>query len=93
MIFPWIAYDVVKYLFIDISATNIDGKVFILMETFEELGNWVNWVPIKFLKSWCGKGHRDNPGGNIGQIEIIAIFSKPIFGSTHYLSEEVHQQS
>ena len=68
MILPLITLNIPQFLLIDISATQIDSDVFIVMVFQKEFTDGIDWVAIEFLETWCGEGHGDDAIGYVGEV-------------------------
>ena len=46
VIFPVVAYDILKFLLFNVSAADVDSNIFILMGVLEEFLDGVYWITI-----------------------------------------------
>jgi hypothetical protein len=86
VVFPIVAFDIFEFLLIDLSATEVDGNVLIVMILVEKVSDRVDGVAIKFLNSRSGERHGNDSISDVCEIEVEAVFLVPVFGSTDNLS-------
>jgi hypothetical protein len=86
VVFPIVAFDVFEFLLIDLSATEVDRDVLIVMILVEKVTDRVDRVAVKFLNSRSGERHGNDSIGDVCEIEVEAVFFVPVFGSTDNLS-------
>lgn len=68
MIFPRKTHDILQHFLINLTTTDINSKVFVLMIGFQQLGYGVDWIPVKFLYPWCRESHGNDPWSYVSQI-------------------------
>ena len=68
MVLPLVRDDILEYFLVDGAAADVDGEVFALVLDFEELGDGIDVVTIKFLDARGGEGHGDDPRRNVGEV-------------------------
>ena len=51
VILPIVADNILKHFFLNISATDVDGEIFIFVMFVKKLGDGVDRVPVEFLDS------------------------------------------
>lgn len=90
VIFPLVTLNILEYGLVDASSADVNGDVFVGVSDFEEFSNGVDAVAIKFFDAGCREGHGDDSFGDVGEIEVVAVFFESVFGSSYYLTQEVH---
>lgn len=93
MIFPLVWDNILEYLLIDWTATDVDREVFSLMLNFEKLSDGINIVPIKLLDARSRESHSNDPRRDVGEVQIIPLLTIPVFRTANYLSQKVHRLS
>ncbi len=86
MVFPFVAFDIFEFLLIDLSTTEVDRDVLIVMVLVEKVTDRVDGVTVKFLNSRGRKSHGDNSISDVSEIKVEAVFLVPVFRPTDNLS-------
>lgn len=81
-------YLVVKLFVVVLSVTGVDDQVVgvTVFET-EEAGDVVDWVAVGLFEAWGGKGHGDDVGGDVGEIEVELVVDCAMFGTGYDLTD------
>lgn len=83
VILPVIAPYVLQLLLLNVAATNVYSNVFVLVCVLKEVPDRINGVAVEFLKAGGGESHRNNSGGNVAQVQVVAKLLEPVLRPCH----------
>lgn len=91
MVFPLVGDNIFEDFFVYGAPADVDGEVFALMLDLEQLCDRVDVVAVQLLDARGWEGHGDNPGGDIGEVQVVPLLAVPVLRTADYLAQEVHR--